>query len=278
VGGRPRFLLRGVDVDREVAIPSPDSVVAVRSRCEMIGSMKAPGMCGAVVEAIVRKCWALLFVTLVFATSGCGSSKLPKHPDGSDANLQDLGSDEADLAPSSDVTDVSDIAESSTAADMSDAADAGHAADASDATDASGHCIGEGKETLYPMGTDCCSGLRSIPVGSGPMGPPGSGESQPNCSSGLDSWVCSRCGNGVCEDWERPCGCPEDCGPVCGDKKCPVGTYCRRQAPGPDGGTSSFQCIDVVTDCDGGIFYGGCASVRNCGCIYDRWICNCVGP
>ena len=47
--------------------------------------------------------------------------------------------------------------------------------------------------------------------------------------------------------------------------------------PGPDGGTTSFQCIDVATDCDGGIFNCACASVKTCGCINERWICSCVG-
>lgn len=59
----------------------------------MIGLMKVPGMRGAMVEAIVRKFWVPFLVTLVFATTGCGSSKLTNHPDGSDANLQDVGSD-----------------------------------------------------------------------------------------------------------------------------------------------------------------------------------------
>ena len=59
----------------------------------MIGLMKAPGVRGAVVEAIVRKYRFPLFVTLVFSTSGCGSSKLTNHPDSSDASLQDFGSD-----------------------------------------------------------------------------------------------------------------------------------------------------------------------------------------
>ena len=84
---------RSVDVDREVTIPSPDFVVAERSRFEMMELMKAPGMRGAVVEAIVRKYRVPLLVTLVFATAGCGASKLTNHPDSSDANLQEIGSD-----------------------------------------------------------------------------------------------------------------------------------------------------------------------------------------
>jgi hypothetical protein len=245
--------------------------------------------------------FAALGVFLLAASPACGRTKLAHQ---SDAGLDDGSNDLSDVPSSSDGAGASDVFGANDfhgtndvvgASDAADGAEAGcigvgdRASDAfasnccpglvveesTDGTFTCSRCIDEGKLTANPMGGDCCAGLRAIPSGSGPPTPGG----QWNCTIGLDSHVCSRCGNGVCEDWERPCGCPEDCGPVCEDKKCPVGSYCLEHLPstGPDAGTPSYECIDVATDCDGGVFQcSNCASASACviGCT-DRWIVRC---
>jgi hypothetical protein len=239
---------------------------------------------------------------LLLASSTCGRTKSAHHSDASGAGFDD-GSNDLSAIPSSsdgadasdgfganDVQSANDVLSASDAADGPEAGCIGAGGPASDfvasnccsglvvqgsidGTFTCSRCVDEGKLTQDLMGQDCCPGLRAIPSGSGPPTPGG----QWNCTIGRDSRVCSRCGNGVCEDWERPCGCPEDCGPVCEDKKCPVGSYCLEhlQLPGPDAGTPSYECIDVATDCDGGVFLcSNCASVCVGGCT-DRWIVRC---
>jgi len=98
----------------------------------------------------VRNCWAPQFLTLVFATSGCGSSKLPNHPDGSDAvDAVDARDTELDARDTSGPPDVGGEAR--------DVADALDAAEASDARDTSADAISlEGG--IACKSTTCVSG------------------------------------------------------------------------------------------------------------------------
>ncbi len=55
----------------------------------------------------------------------------------------------------------------------------------------------------------CCWGLEEIEYHTGP-------DADGNCGlplMGRSSGICSNCGNGVCEEWENKCNCPEDCDP-----------------------------------------------------------------
>jgi hypothetical protein len=175
---------------------------------------------------------AIRAASLIVMVAACGRSKTVVHPDAADASADaakpsDLGSS----SDSSDAVDVSDTVDSSDATDVSDADDASDAClpagaqtqslfskdccqglVATQVTNASGApiyacvtCVDEGQLTIDTFGFSCCPGLVYIRFGSGP--PP-----YPNCHAGIDPpGVCSRCGNGICEDWERPCGCPQDC-------------------------------------------------------------------
>jgi hypothetical protein len=76
--------------------------------------------------------------------------------------------------------------------------------------------LGEcGQEWVHPVpcaepgehrgvAVECCEGLVEIP------------EAYPNdhlCAPVLGAPpICSACGDGVCDDWENACNCPEDCG------------------------------------------------------------------
>jgi hypothetical protein len=66
----------------------------------------------------------------------------------------------------------------------------------------------EGFEERKHMATECCEGLKAIPI---------SEDYDENCNleitpPGLPgSVVCSNCGNGNCEEWESKCNCPKDC-------------------------------------------------------------------
>jgi len=49
----------------------------------------------------------------------------------------------------------------------------------------------------------CCEGLKKIPVKDYRDGA---------CYELFDvGTVCSKCGNNICEEWENPCNCLEDC-------------------------------------------------------------------
>jgi hypothetical protein len=134
------------------------------------------------------------------------------------------------------------------------------------------HCIEEGHETFNFLGTDCCPGLRATPVGSGnpfpAFDPPAL-----ICDIGLDSRVCSRCGNGTCETWEQPCGCPEDCGIPCGEIKCPPGAYCLKKES--DAGAATTRCVDLTSDCPDGVFSCACKSANCQTCRTGRWSVTC---
>ena len=57
------------------------------------------------------------------------------------------------------------------------------------------------------MATECCRGLKSIEI---------TKVFSEDCMSKTGWWggsgkVCSNCGNGICEEWESKCNCPEDC-------------------------------------------------------------------
>lgn len=82
-------------------------------------------------------------------------------------------------------------------------------------------CLGEGEAipstAVSPEGfkerkhtaTECCKRLEAIPA---------SDRYDENCNwepppPGIvgGRTVCSKCGNGTCEEWESRCNCPEDC-------------------------------------------------------------------
>ena len=54
----------------------------------------------------------------------------------------------------------------------------------------------------------CCDGLVEIP----PAYPLGN-----VCVLMFGFDLCSACGDGICDDWENSCNCPEDCGPCIGE-------------------------------------------------------------
>ncbi|OYT54039.1 MAG: hypothetical protein B6U72_03990 [Candidatus Altiarchaeales archaeon ex4484_2] len=75
-------------------------------------------------------------------------------------------------------------------------------------------CVGEGgtipraisPEYREHMAAECCEGLEAITY---------SGYFDENCGrvplAGAPAGICSRCGNGVCDQWETKCNCPGDC-------------------------------------------------------------------
>lgn len=137
----------------------------------------------------------------ILAMGGCASHR--SQPPPYDAAAPDL---QTDVLMTVDGIDLHLDAMSDGDANSSDAqVDPQDAdADSSDGPDAG--CVGEGEATFSTFGADCCSGLVAIRSGLPPPGYPPF-----NCSVGLDSRVCSRCGDGICDQWERPCGCPQDC-------------------------------------------------------------------
>jgi len=184
-----------------------------------------------------------------------GRTKPAQPPSGADASL-DAGSNDAsqsDLA-----------AEMIGGSDASDASDAPTDLAETGADVPEAGCVGEGQMTYSVSGAACCPGLRYIVAGAAILD---RDSMMPNCIGGIDPpGYCSRCGNGVCEAWEKPCGCPEDCGAPCGDKECPAGSYCRRKAHGTDAGTAAFECFSVASDCDGGVFScQTCTALKTCG-------------
>ncbi len=56
----------------------------------------------------------------------------------------------------------------------------------------------------------CCEGLVEVPFG-------GYDPNISTCIAATCGWVCRPCGNGVCDENEDGCTCPEDCGDVCID-------------------------------------------------------------
>lgn len=75
------------------------------------------------------------------------------------------------------------------------------------------------------MPNQCCAGLDQTGVFDID---PETGECQPL----LGGYLCTDCGNGVCETWEDHCSCKEDCEPPVFDcygplEPCPAGQYCR---------------------------------------------------
>lgn len=76
-------------------------------------------------------------------------------------------------------------------------------------------CIQEGKtgpsaginpEWLNHLPSECCPGLKEIIY---------KNYFDENCKRtmlvGAPNFICSACGNGMCEEWESKCNCPEDC-------------------------------------------------------------------
>lgn len=62
-------------------------------------------------------------------------------------------------------------------------------------------CVTEGETMPVYPGFECCIGLVAI----NPTTP------DLNCEPLLGASICSKCGNGTCEQWENYCNCPEDC-------------------------------------------------------------------
>lgn len=89
-----------------------------------------------------------------------------------------------------------------------------------------GPSAGINPEWLDHLSSECCPGLKEITY---------KNYFDENCKdtmlAGAPSFVCSACGNGVCEEWESKCNCPEDCTdlggeieqPVCGNGICEEG-------------------------------------------------------
>ena len=64
-------------------------------------------------------------------------------------------------------------------------------------------CTEEGRTMAVIPGVSCCTGLSSInPAKPAPDG---------SCPLLVGSTLCSRCGNGTCEEWENICNCVQDC-------------------------------------------------------------------
>ncbi len=89
-----------------------------------------------------------------------------------------------------------------------------------------GECIPEGGLGKDEPGTPpCCNGLEPIPVTFWEGGP-----ADGICVADEESYVCSLCGNGGCEEWESWCTCPEDCEKV--DNLCVLdGFTCKNVCP-----------------------------------------------
>lgn len=80
------------------------------------------------------------------------------------------------------------------------------------------------KVEIWPYGGECCpsgewpKGGYSFGVYLGPRQKCCTGKTiftdyrNRNCSVALDEMpICSDCGNNICEKWENPCNCPDDC-------------------------------------------------------------------
>lgn len=76
-------------------------------------------------------------------------------------------------------------------------------------------CVEEGKtgpsaginpDWLDHLPSKCCPGLKEITYKT---------YFDDNCERtmivGAPSFICSNCGNKICEEWETKCNCPEDC-------------------------------------------------------------------
>jgi len=225
-------------------------------------------------------------------TTGCGITKPAQQLPPSDAARDTATSADAIDSPTKGGADGAEASGD----EVSDEPDA----DAAEASEAG--CIGEGEAVeTFVSGGDCCPGLQVIRSGDSASA---QFTGQTDCHSGIDGRVCSRCGNGVCEPWELPCGCPADCGDFgagdavdggpdagdagldavdasdagisCGPMTCPSGTYCLELSP--DAGTPSSSCVVMATDCSGGEFCS-CRTARLCleGCDPAHLTVTCRG-
>jgi len=78
-------------------------------------------------------------------------------------------------------------------------------------------CVKEGRSVpAIPGAPECCEGLEKISRATLVYN---------QCRFALGAFVCSACGNDVCEQWENECNCEDDCkeGPRCGDGVCEEG-------------------------------------------------------
>jgi len=70
-------------------------------------------------------------------------------------------------------------------------------------------CVPEGGTTgIYPGAPPCCEGLVQIPCDKPAADPD---DVLGKCLSCEGAAFCTACGNGVCDEPENPCNCPEDC-------------------------------------------------------------------
>ena len=112
----------------------------------------------------------------------------------------------------------------------------------------------ECRDESYPCTTEdipCCAGLKEVPYG-------GYDPSTGQCIAATCGHVCGPCGNGICDENEDWCICPEDCDPLCTDS---------------DGGKDYYV--------KGKLTYGNFTDYDNCvncteeGCKAPE---NCTGP
>ena len=69
-----------------------------------------------------------------------------------------------------------------------------------------GDCVDFGEMAYASEGLKCCDGKELLP--------PYEIESSGNCvRAGYDPRICLNCGDGICEDPENRCSCPDDCDP-----------------------------------------------------------------
>ena len=168
--------------------------------------------------------------------------------------------------------------DSGTAEDKPPLADGGFDSDTGDSQEVG--CVREGQPSApFSAINDCCPGL--VPIRAGrpiPGFPPF------DCMRGIDGRVCSNCGNGICEDWELPCGCPQDCqvdgGAVqCGPMVCHETEYCVIQLSGVDSGAPTYTCVETAVDCPDQVFSCRCSRAKACpiGCDPLRRKVTCTG-
>ena len=123
-----------------------------------------------------------------------------------------------------------------------------------------GGCLGPGEEfTDFDTEGKCCPGLAPIPACVGD----GADCACPNCPC----YICSSCGDDVCEDWENPCSCPADCEGTGPNPCVDAGGSCVTPPPG-----DSKACPPDTS----AVFLAGCPESQVC-CMPDEAKCVVAG-
>jgi len=111
-------------------------------------------------------------------------------------------------------------------------------------------CVPEGETNPeVPGAPPCCEGLVAIAVADFD---PETGM----CHGRRGVFLCSACGDNVCDDWENPCNCPRDC-------RLQDPNECEEQGArcvGPDADGRPARCPDGSSEVD----LGGCEDVEVC--------------